>query len=79
MYNKYIIKDGAYNMICSTKLAFESAQKNYKKNFYHAMMLFDTYMAGAPLIKVKKDVKKALDILKYWEKHFDNIEYNVII
>lgn len=66
-------------MICSTKLAFESAQKNYKKNFYHAMMLFDTYMVGAPLIKVKKDVKKALDILKYWEKHFDNIEYNYFI
>lgn len=66
-------------MKCTTKFQLELALREYKKTYLNAMMLVDTYMEGSPTVGVKKDLKKALDILKYWEKHHDIMEYNHFI
>jgi len=66
-------------MKCLSKADFEMCQRHYKDNIYYAEKLIETYFEGEPRIKIKKDLKKALKILEYLEKHFDNIQHNYFI
>ena len=54
-------------MVPVSKYGCEQAIKNWKKDEYQASSAADLYMQGAPQFGYKKDVTKALKILKYWE------------
>jgi TPR repeat protein len=66
-------------MICRSYLDLKSCLKNYKTNYFSASMLVNTYKEGNPNLKVNKDLKKAIKVLLYWEKHHDVEKYYYFI
>lgn len=62
-------------MICESKIIFQSCLLKWKKEYFYADMLVETYLKGSEKISVKKNPKTAIKILKYWEKHCDLTKY----
>lgn len=58
-------------MHCVNKTSYLLCLQNYKKNRFEADMLVKTYRKGNPDIGVKKNLGKAIKILKYWEKSIE--------
>lgn len=66
-------------MICSNKQQYELCLREYKNFAAYAWDLVDTYKSGSEAIGVKKNLKKAIDILKYWEKNKNIMMNNYFI
>ena len=66
-------------MICRNKQQFELCLREYKNIASFAWDLMDTYKNGSEVIGVKKNLKKALDVLKYWEKNKNYVTNNYLV
>ena len=58
-------------MLINSKSYFQTCLKQCKTNSYHAGEIMDLYSTGNPSIGVKKDLKAAIKLAKYWEKKKD--------
>lgn len=54
-------------MVPISKCGCEQAIKKWKKDEYEAINAVDMYKEGVPKFGIKKDLRKALKIVKYWE------------
>lgn len=54
-------------MVPISKYGCEQAIKKWKKDEYEAFNAVDMYKEGIPKFGIKKDLRKALKIVKYWE------------
>lgn len=66
-------------MIIYSKSQLELALREYKNFASYAWDLVETYKNGSSVIGIKKNLKKALEIVKYYEKKKNTLDNNYFI